>query len=178
LVANAGLKHARRIKVRAYDRAGEILNSIPPAKNQHQSASVGHDTGKMNAARQAGLSKRQALNAIRIHRVPREDLEEQVESDNPPTIERLAQKGTKSKPQPDILRGRDPADFKQATRLLGVASESLRATKTIDVKSANRGMSDREAAEFLSDASELISWLEQAIAVVELNAGRRIRLTA
>jgi hypothetical protein len=40
----------------------------------------------MNAARQAGLSKDQTINAIRVHRVSREELEEAVESDDPPTI--------------------------------------------------------------------------------------------
>jgi hypothetical protein len=44
-----------------------MLKQVEPAKNQHDaSAGVGGDTGRMQSAKDAGLSKRQAKQAIRV----------------------------------------------------------------------------------------------------------------
>jgi hypothetical protein len=58
------------------------------------------------AARDAGLSKRQKDTALRVARIPEADFEALVESDNPPTVTRLAELGTRKRP-PRVQPGPD-----------------------------------------------------------------------
>jgi hypothetical protein len=67
-MAGSPLKRQRKL-------GGELLREIP-ATNQHDvSAGAGGDTGRMEAAREAGLSRRQAITALRVNNVPREQFE-------------------------------------------------------------------------------------------------------
>jgi hypothetical protein len=94
------LNNAKRIKARAIDRIGELAEEIPPATGgQPYHSSTGGDVppSRIQAARDAGLSPDQLKTAIRVHNVPREDFERQVESDNPPTITELARQGTQKR---------------------------------------------------------------------------------
>ncbi len=77
------LKMAARIRARAVRRSGELLRQIQPAKNQHDaSAGAGGGPGSRgNAAREAGMSPRQAKTATRVANVPEDEFEAQVESD-------------------------------------------------------------------------------------------------
>jgi hypothetical protein len=90
------LNNAKRIKARAIDRIGELAEEIPPARGANQN--IGGDSHpkvqtRKDAAASAGLSPDQLKTALRVHNVPREDFERQVESDNPPTITNLRGKG-------------------------------------------------------------------------------------
>ena len=119
----------RAIKSRAVDRTGELLRAIPPAANQHRvSAGIGAGTGRSQAAREAGLTKRQAVTALRVNNVPRPQFEAMVEAANPPTIDQLARAGTrrrKPEPEPHYLKGRAASDFQQATLLWGCCAGSI-----------------------------------------------------
>jgi hypothetical protein len=42
------------------------------------------------------MSPRQANNAVRVNRVPRDEFEQAVESDDPPTVTELAEHGSAS----------------------------------------------------------------------------------
>jgi hypothetical protein len=46
---------------RTVDRTGELLKEIPAAKNQHEVAGGGAPTGRMQAAREADLSRDQTV---------------------------------------------------------------------------------------------------------------------
>lgn len=86
---------ATRIRDRAIRRAGELLKQIEPAKGGRPSETgIAADTGfsRKDAADEAGMSKRQAVTAIRVANVPAADFECQVESTNPPTVTALANK--------------------------------------------------------------------------------------
>jgi hypothetical protein len=128
---------AMRIRARAIDRAGEILRSIPAAVNQHEVASGGAPTGRFQAAREAGLSRDQTVTALRVNNVPRDVFEELVESDRPPTITALAELGTNHQ-----LQGRDPVDFEQATRLIGMFTWLDERCGYLRIDSAPRGLDD------------------------------------
>jgi len=161
------LNYANRIKARAYRRAGEVFESIPVAKGRRPpNDGIGGDASpnftRKEAAKEAGMSPDQAKTAIRVNRVPADEFEEAVESDDPPTVTALAQRGKATKPKEDILRGRDPADFKQATKLLGIVSHSLTECKDVDVLAACRGMDERETDRFLDQVERLIMWLTAA----------------
>ena len=61
------------LKARAIRRCGEMLKQVEPAKNQHDAADrahVGGDTSRSQAARDAGLSERQKVTALRVASVP------------------------------------------------------------------------------------------------------------
>jgi hypothetical protein len=83
-------KMARRIRARAIERCGELLKQIAAAKNQHDAAKNAGGSGTPGKGRlatpaRAGLSRDQALAAIRVANVPKEEFEAVVESDDSPT---------------------------------------------------------------------------------------------
>lgn len=85
--------HARRIRARAIRRCGELLKEIQPAHGANQNiadGSVSNVQSRTAAARQAGLSERQQVTAMRVANIPQRDFEEQIEAPTPPTITRLA----------------------------------------------------------------------------------------
>ena len=87
---------AKRIRARAVDRMGELLNEIPPASGMRTDLELGGSASpRSQAATQAGLSPDQVKNALRVHNVPRDDFDRQVEGDHPPTIAELARQGTR-----------------------------------------------------------------------------------
>lgn len=116
-------KMAERIQARAIRRAGELLKQIMPAKNQH-SAGVGGGTSRKQAGDDAGLSDRQRNNALRVATIPEGEFTAMVESDNPPTLTKLAEIGTKK--QLVDLKGRDPKEFNKAMHFIGLFDDHLR----------------------------------------------------
>ncbi len=91
------LEHAAmKIRARAIRRCGELLKEVE-AKHTgriRDGAAPNSDTRKQ-AAEDAGMTPRQAKDAIRVANLHRDDFEMQVESANPPTITALAQQGRK-----------------------------------------------------------------------------------
>jgi hypothetical protein len=103
---------ARRIQARAYERCGELLKQIEPDKggrpancpkcriNPERFQFCGYPPGvcpqktqegdlpsftRTDAADAAGLSDHQRVTALRVANIPRDEFEELVESDDPPT---------------------------------------------------------------------------------------------
>ncbi|HEY2859966.1 MAG TPA: hypothetical protein VGJ21_16210 [Terracidiphilus sp.] len=118
-------KHATRIQARAIRRCGELLKEFDarpqngnriPADPSGAKQKVGAPplVSRRDAAVSAGLSVEQQKTAVRVANVPAASFEAQVESDDPPTVTKLAELGRKSRPPVD-LQGRDPKDFSQAT---------------------------------------------------------------
>lgn len=93
-------RQSTRIRDRAIRRCGELLKQIEPAPNQHV-AGMGAHTSRSNAAKDAGLSKHQQVQAIRVANDPTANFERQVESPKPPTVTRLAEQGKKAATGPD-----------------------------------------------------------------------------
>jgi hypothetical protein len=87
-----------RIKARAIRRCGELLREIEAKAHRGKKGGTvpDHLSKRKQAADEAGLSGRQAKDAIRVANVPEESFEEQVESDDPPTITALAEQGKRS----------------------------------------------------------------------------------
>ena len=110
-------KFAVRIQSRAIRRCGELLQTFqspggrPP---KTPAATDGSFRTQRQAADAAGMSERQELTAVRVANVPADEFETAVESDAPPTITALAQRGTT--PGPTSV----PPKFAEATHVLGV----------------------------------------------------------
>jgi hypothetical protein len=130
---------ADRIQARAVRREGELLKTfqIGPKGGRPEKNGVGTRTvSQRRAAEEAGLSKHQELTAVRVANVPKEEFEAAVESEHPPTVSALANRGRR--PQPTV---KDPdREFRRVLepvhRLLNErrSYESLILTITKDSK--------------------------------------------
>jgi hypothetical protein len=90
---------AQRIRLRAVRRCGELLAEID-ARGDHRRNS-GHDTSsRTDTARDARMSVRQRVSAIRVSNVPFDQFERLVEQDRPPTVTYLADLGKQRRDQP------------------------------------------------------------------------------
>lgn len=96
------LNTAKRIKARATRRLGQLLREIPPAKAGRPAETIGETIGvgaypnyskRKAASSAADLSTAQAKQAMRVAAVPDLEFETLVESEEPPTVTELAEKG-------------------------------------------------------------------------------------
>jgi hypothetical protein len=116
---------AQRIRARAIRRAGELLKQIEPAPNQHV-AGVGAHTSRSDAARDAGMSKHQQVQATRVANIPEGEFNAQVESEKPPTLSQLAAQGTKPRENIVDLKGRDPKEYNRALHYVADFEEAAK----------------------------------------------------
>lgn len=142
------MKMATRIKARATRRAGELLQQIQPQQGRRTdiSPSMGdHTKSREDAARDAGMSKHQQVQATRIASVPTADFERQIESPKPPTLTQLAAQGIKPRPLVDH-KGRDPKAFNRALHFLGTFENYADELEAADVDRALSILIDKERA--------------------------------
>lgn len=90
-------KMARRIQTRAIRRCGELLKQIdgrgrPPEIR----GGTPPNLSQRKAAEKAGLSKDQQKQAVRVARIPDDEFNKAVESDNPPSVTDLDEMGKAS----------------------------------------------------------------------------------
>jgi hypothetical protein len=119
------LNFSKRIKARAIRRVGELYNEIEPQPGTRTDLEPREgDLPRLtrdSVATAAGLSEHQRKTAARVANVPAEEFEAAVESDNPPTIEDLAERGTKKKTvietTPERPRGPTQADWQSRIEL-------------------------------------------------------------
>lgn len=144
------MKMAVRIRDRAIRRAGELLKQIDPAKpGPKTEIGMGDHTqlGRQAAGEQAGMSKHQQVQAVRVANIPAAEFEKQVESPNPPTVTALAERGKKPatarKPVID-LQGRDPGEFNRAMHFVGAFEEYQRDVAKIDADAILPILNDSE----------------------------------
>ena len=98
-------KMADRIQARAIRRCGELLKQIPRGDEATRFGHDGTDTpaiSRTEAAREAGMSERQKVTALRVANVPEPVFNQAVESETPPTVTQLAEIGKQSKPTPPL----------------------------------------------------------------------------
>jgi predicted transcriptional regulator len=168
------LETAIRIQGRAIKRCGQLMREMTPDRGQNAEGRSpgrpkknGADNGtitRSQAARAAGLSKRQQNTAIQVSNIPDAEFERLVESDNPPTVTELAKIGTKSKPKPLVdLRGRDPAEFALSTRVQGALSEFRKFCEihTDKIPAALRGAFEDERDDMRECLAPIRRWLDR-----------------
>lgn len=88
---------ADRIQARAIRRCGELLREIKPATGAHLKRGGDSPLSRKIAAKNAGLSDAQRKQALRVANVPEAEFEQAVESNTPPTLTALAERGTQHK---------------------------------------------------------------------------------
>jgi len=131
------MRMAIRIRDRAVRRAGELLKQIQPGQGARDGKrAVGDDTPltRTSAAREAGMSERQQVTAIRVANIPADEFERQVESAQPPTVTALAKQGTKPAPRPVIdLNGRDPGEFNRALHFIAEFEDYAKVVSSLHI---------------------------------------------
>lgn len=129
---------AMRIKTRAIKRAGELLKRLPEHLGGRPSSKpmpAPTQVSRSEAAKKAGLSERQKVTALRVASVPDDEFEEAVESEKPPTVTALAERG-KKKRKPSLPK--NPAPIQKLSRptqellaeLKGTLSDTIAAWPT------------------------------------------------
>lgn len=81
--------YARRVRLRALQRCGELIKAVPTARGANQNFIPGNGnkvTGRWETAQNAGLSKRQVETAMNLANIPAEQFEQHVERTPAPTI--------------------------------------------------------------------------------------------
>lgn len=145
-------RQAQRIRARAVRRAGELLSQIQAQsggdkKSDDYQGMSGHTLiSRAEAAREAGMSKHQQVQAVRIAHVPQANFERQIESANPKPLKEIAQQGIQPRPRPVVdLQGRDPEEFKRAMHFIGTFEHFARelAREDIDASLASINASER-----------------------------------
>jgi len=109
----------------AIRRCKELLKKIEdnnrgrPAKNIPD-GTVRNIT-RTSAAQDAGLSERQRKTALQVATIPEDEFEEAIESDDPPTLTELAERGTiKKSPSAVLLRAPREVDMVSSAMLLAL----------------------------------------------------------
>lgn len=150
---------ALRIRARAIRRCGELLQAIPSTVGKPKAIGVGAGPiTKSSAAADAGLSRRQKQTALRVANAP--DFEDELESDSPPTLTELANRGKKPAPKPLIdLNGRDPKDFAAATSAIGNLGRLVEFAEATDPAAIARGCNKKERVGLLSKVDTVSRWL-------------------
>ena len=112
---------ARRIRLRAIERGGELLKQVKPDKGGRPKteAGTGPSLTRSAVANGAGLSDRQAKTMIRVANIPQAERDTLIESAEPPTVEELAERGTKKKIIEMPPHRDEWADWTIAVRRLG-----------------------------------------------------------
>ena len=117
-------KLATRIRARAVRRCGELLKQFDARggdRTGKSAATVNSAPSQRQVGRDAGLSDRQRVTAVRVANVPRPDFDAAVESDAPPTTTKLADMGRKPRlpDPPDWAKAPKPEGFQEATHFIG-----------------------------------------------------------
>lgn len=160
------LKMATRVRARAIRRCGELLKEIEPAQGARTDIQPSNGNGtkltRNQAAKDAGLSKRQKDTALQVASIPPEEFEAVVESENPPTTTALAEQGKKPQPKPILdLQGRDPYEFALSTQGQGWIRRLAECAKEIPPEILVRGAFDSERDVLKSYIAIISLWLDE-----------------
>lgn len=163
---------ARRIKLRANDRMGELLKAIESQQGARTDRlrAAGDQKSEQwrpsdiqptraQVARDAGLSERQQKTAMRINAVPREEFEAAVESETPPSVTELAQRGIQPRPPENNKRAEPNEVFRLAIggRLADMRELSQRGWEDTFISDINADVAHRA----IVDIDAIQSWLTQ-----------------
>lgn len=151
--------YAKRIKGRAIRRIGLLLKEIEPDKggyhkNYAQDA-TDPSTTRTQAATDAGLSERQRKSSLNVANIPESEFEEQIESDNPPSVSKLAEHGKAAAPKPE--------GFKQATKLIGTVKRFSEFCNKTSAELAANGVQSHEVEEVKKQVEIIDSWLDSFV---------------
>jgi hypothetical protein len=134
---------AVRIQARAVRRCGELLKQVPRGDLSTRYGQEGDHPPvitRTQVADDAGLSEHQRKTALRVATVPTEDFDYAVESQEPPTVTKLAALGTQDRPvcigASDSSLMANPAQAMAAAELLRKFAESCENIDAVQIAHA------------------------------------------
>ena len=145
-------------------RCGVLLQEFEKANGKRTDLEPsGGEPTRSQAATQAGLSKDQAVNAIRVANVPKEDFEKQVEGEEPPTITNLAEQGTKKRKVVPIYeeQGMTKKAFQAGMHFRGHLSNLAEYTSEFDPQEVADGSLPDERKQILQDIKTIEKYLKK-----------------
>lgn len=151
-------KYADRIQARAIRRCGELLKQFD-ARGDHRKKDGPVHSSQREAADQAGMSERQVKTAVRVANIPEPAFEAAVESDEPPTVTKLADMGKQSRPAPIEVEPA-PQGFRQATHLLGTVSRFAEFCGEHDAVLVANGVYPYEVERVRAQVALIDGWLD------------------
>jgi hypothetical protein len=144
------MRMATRIRDRAIRRAGELLKQIAPgqgARDGKRGADAHTPLTRTEVATEAGMSKHQQVQAVRVANVPEIEFERLVESEAPPTATKLAALGTNPTQKPFVdLQGRSGTDFNKAMHFMAEFEEYARTVEAMNLEEMLPILAPKEAA--------------------------------
>jgi hypothetical protein len=152
--------YAIRIRSRAIRRAGELLKQFDwQGKRTDLPLSNGSGTklSQKEAAQEAGMSKRQKDTSIRVANINEDEFNRLVESNQPPTLTALAEKGK------GYLEKEKPMGFKEATQLLGTVKRFSEFCDKINPVVVANALDDKEKEKVRFMVSKIDKWLDGLI---------------
>lgn len=157
---------AMRIRGRAVKRCGELLKEFDG--RGHTLNTIGdHGISQRQAASDAGMSEHQQLQASRVANVPDDEFEEAIESDNPATITKLAEKGKVSR-SPFNTKDDVPEGFNEAIHTIGALKRFVEKCEEYSPSLIAGGLvGEKEFKAAISLSDDALVWLEMFNSLVE-----------
>ena len=164
-------KMAAKIRGRAVRRMGEILNDMESARGGDRGGGRGNQgearrplVSRKQAAEDAGISEHQQKQAQNVAKVPEAEFEAAIESDNPPSVKALADKGRERRPVD--TGGRSSEEFQAAMALTALITNLARdfdryEDKHMPVEDGIAHLDDGEKAEIREAFARLSRHLDQ-----------------
>lgn len=162
------MKDCRRIQARAIERCGELLRQVESGTGKNnQYAQVKSDgpvmlQSRTQVAAAAGLSERQKVTALRVVSVPKEQRDALIESENPPTVTQLAERGKQARPLHD-LNGIDPFLYARATELQGALRRLAEFCAQQDPRAIAGAFKPHEVQRLKASVAQIETWIDQFI---------------
>jgi hypothetical protein len=159
-------KTAMRIRARAVRRCGELLKEIEKGQGRRDGkwSTLRGTPFRKDIARDAGMSKRQAVTAVRVASISGESFNQQVESNKPPTITTLAEQG-KGRGIPHYVQlGMTKKAFQAGMYFRGHLADLAGRTKEFDPQDVVDGSTPKEQQEIRRNIETIDKYLDKLMA--------------
>ena len=161
-------KLAIRIQARAIRRTGQLLKTYQtgPKGGRPKKNGVGdHPVSKKEAAEQVGMSEHQRKTAVSVANISKEEFEEAIESEKPPTMTKLAAQGKKSQGEnpKKVEHEPVPEGFKPATTLLGSVDRFAEFCSENEPTLVAGGVLKHEIEKVRKQIATIDSWLDRFV---------------
>ncbi len=164
-------KMSERIQARAVRRCSELLRQLPAKARGTGKAGVEAPphllSERARAAEKAGMSRDQVVRAMRVGKIPEAEFEALVESDDPPTLTELAERGTRKVAPLVDIEGRDPAEFNRAIHVRGAIADLAVMLGHVEPAAIVRGCVSRQLPDLKKNSTRLIAWLSDLVEELE-----------
>lgn len=158
---------AMRIRARAIRRCGMLLQEVEAKAHRGKGGGAPPYLSKRKkAGGEAGLSDDQIKNALRVANINGESFEEQVESDDPPTIEALADQGKAQRLPYHVQRGITLKAYQAGMQVRGALHDLIVQTKGYDPQDVIDGSDGEERDEIRRNVSTAKDYFDQLISKI------------